>query len=262
MPSARCRLARLVSIPGWRARSQSSKASISFPSTGPRLSRAPRLDEAVSGERARAQASLDPGSTVRATMAARARSRMRPGLRCRMRRMPSFRQTPRTAAAWPCGQALLMVTASWRRVKTTPPWSMASMASMRNRGSLERLATVRLRILFPSRQVSRTRTEGGEVRLGMTWTLSDMAGFRLATTCLIQDTVSEDCCQHEICNYMATKSRTGVPRRAKTRSQFNGLHPMFMICTGMKFRLGRSSFDRQSLLLDPAERPDFAGHAS
>ena len=29
MPSARCRLARLVSIPGWRARSQSSKASIS-----------------------------------------------------------------------------------------------------------------------------------------------------------------------------------------------------------------------------------------
>ena len=90
-------MARLRSIQGWRASSQSSIASISLPVTAPRPRTAPRVEAAVSGVSCRAVASLESGASTRATMAASARSRSRLRSRCRMRGSPSCRQVPSTA---------------------------------------------------------------------------------------------------------------------------------------------------------------------
>ena len=130
LPPPRCRLARLFSIQGWRFSSQSSMASISLPVTGPRSSTAPRLVDAVSGDSARAVASLEAGSTMRATMAATARSRMRSALRPRMRTSPRDRSVPSTAATCPWGTALLMAKTSLRFLTATPPLRRVSIPLM------------------------------------------------------------------------------------------------------------------------------------
>lgn len=68
-----------------------------------------------------------------------------------------------------------MVTAASREGNTTPPATMALTASITTSGTFVRLATVLLRMRFPSRQASRSRMVGGEERLGMTSTLKAKA---------------------------------------------------------------------------------------
>ena len=170
-PPLRWRFARPFSIQGWRLSSQSSMPSISLPVTGPSPSRVPRLVDAVSGSSARAVASFEAGSTTRATTAATARSRVRSALRPRTRASPSARSVPSTAATCPCGSDRRMATAAPGDGNVTPPARAARTASTRAGGILDRLATVRLRTRFPSRHASRSRTAGGEERLGMVSTL-------------------------------------------------------------------------------------------
>ena len=174
MPPPRWRLARLFSIQGWRFSSQSSMAIISLPVTGPRSSTAPRLVDAVSGDSARAVASLEAGSTTRATMAATARSRMRSGLRPRMRTRPIRRRVPRTAATWPWGRDRRMVKISSGRATVTPPSNRALIPWMMWGGSCVRLA----RVFFLRRPFSRhaflMRIVGLLWRFGMASRWKDM----------------------------------------------------------------------------------------
>src|SRR3954465_9838100 len=65
----------------------------------------PRLEAAVSGERALAVASLEVGSVRRAATMAMTRSRQRLPSGPRMRSSPIWRSVPRTAATWPWGSA-------------------------------------------------------------------------------------------------------------------------------------------------------------
>src|SRR3954454_4737074 len=65
----------------------------------------PRLEAAVSGERALAVASLEVGSVRRAATIAMTRSRQRLPSGPRMRSSPIWRSVPRTAATWPWGSA-------------------------------------------------------------------------------------------------------------------------------------------------------------
>src|SRR5437660_7572077 len=71
------------------------------------------------------------------------------------------------ASTWPCGRDFCVVNRSCGETR-------GSSRSTRRKGSIlpgaqsERLATVRLRVFWPSRQASRRRTAGGELRLGTT----------------------------------------------------------------------------------------------
>src|SRR3954462_9122964 len=69
---------------------------------------APRLEAAVSGERALAVASFEVGSVRRAATMAMTRSRQRLPSGPRMRSSPIWRSVPRTAATWPWGSARRM----------------------------------------------------------------------------------------------------------------------------------------------------------
>src|SRR4051812_11347393 len=85
---------------------------------------APRLEAAVSGERALAVASLEVGSVRRAATMAMTRSRQRLPSGPRMRSSPIWRRVPRTAATWPCGSARRMVNtsgAAWGRNDGSAP---------------------------------------------------------------------------------------------------------------------------------------------
>src|SRR3954468_12190911 len=81
-------------------------------STAPKPMIAPRLEAAVSGERALAVASLEVGAVRRAATMAMTRSRQRLPSGPRRRSSPIWRSVPRTAATWPCGSARRMVNTS------------------------------------------------------------------------------------------------------------------------------------------------------
>ena len=167
-PPLRWRLARLISIQGWRSSSQSSMASISLPVTAPSLSRVPRLVDAVSGSSALAVASLEAGSRIRAATAASARSRLRSFLRPRRRLKPSRLIVPSTAAAWPCGRARRIAKALRGSSRTTPPLSTARNPSTTAGSRSERLATVLWRTRRPSHHVLLRRTALVPYWLGIT----------------------------------------------------------------------------------------------
>ena len=79
---------------------------------------------------------------------------------------PHARALPSTAATWPCGSERSMVKTSSARGTATPPRSSTFKPSTTSGARHERLASVRLRTLPCSRQDSRRRIAGGDVRLG------------------------------------------------------------------------------------------------
>ncbi len=154
-PPLRCRFARLRPVQGWRFSSQPGMESVPLPVTGPGPSRVPRPVVAVSGSSALAVAGFEAGSTARATTAAGAGSRFRSALRPRIRTSPSRPIVPSAAVTCPWGSGRRMATAASSDGNVTPPARAARTASTRAGGILDRLATVRLRMRFPSRQASR-----------------------------------------------------------------------------------------------------------
>src|SRR4051794_29449935 len=103
---------------------------------------APRLEAAVSGERALAVASLEVGSVRRAATMAMTRSRQRLPSGPRMRSSPIWRSVPRTAATWPWGSARRMVNTSGAAgaEMTVPPLSRALKPSRRLGGPVGEVA--------------------------------------------------------------------------------------------------------------------------
>ena len=167
--------------PGLATAQPARHPGTSLPSTGPRPRTGPRLEDAVSGDSVRAQASLEPGSTGRAATAATARLRMREASRPRIRATPSDLNVPGIAATWPCGSDLRTAAASSSDGSTTPPLSAARTASTSSGGILERFASVRLLMRVPSRQASRRRIAGRELLFGMMSTPGAAAESCMAT---------------------------------------------------------------------------------
>src|SRR5260370_12572383 len=73
----------------------------------------------------------------------------------------------RMASRWPCGRDFCVVNRSCGETRGSSS-STRRKVSILSGGQSERLATVRLRVFWPSRQASRRRTAGGELRLGTT----------------------------------------------------------------------------------------------
>src|SRR5438132_5468823 len=73
----------------------------------------------------------------------------------------------RMASTWPCGRNFCVVNRSCGETRGSSR-STRRKVSILSGGQSERLATVRLRVFWPSRQASRRRTAGGELRLGTT----------------------------------------------------------------------------------------------
>src|SRR5438105_15481764 len=73
----------------------------------------------------------------------------------------------RMASTWPCGRDFCVVNRSCGETRGSSR-STRRKVSILSGGQSERLATVRLRVFWPSRQASRRRTAGGELRLGTT----------------------------------------------------------------------------------------------
>lgn len=73
---------------------------------------------------------------------------------------------PSTAATWPWGRERSTSKALIKRATAWPPRSSTRKPSMNELGHLDKLATVRLRTFLPSRQPSRSKIVGGELRLG------------------------------------------------------------------------------------------------
>src|SRR5437016_1928271 len=71
----------------------------------------------------------------------------------------------RMASTWPCGRDFCVVNRSCGETRGSSR-STRRKVSILSGGQSERLATVRLRVFWPSRQASRRRTAGGELRLG------------------------------------------------------------------------------------------------
>ena len=106
---------------------------------------------AVSGDSARAAASLEPGSRRRLTTRARTRSRQRLPSGPSRRSRPILRAVPRAAATCPYGSERMMVIACWSLGMTVPPLSSILKPAMRSAGQSERLSRVRFLTLPPSR---------------------------------------------------------------------------------------------------------------
>src|SRR5437016_4755672 len=73
----------------------------------------------------------------------------------------------RMASTWPCGRDFCVVNRSCGETRGSSR-STRRKVSILSGGQSERLATERLRVFWPSRQASRRRTAGGELRLGTT----------------------------------------------------------------------------------------------
>src|SRR6266403_231086 len=73
----------------------------------------------------------------------------------------------RMASTWPCGRDFCVVNRSCGETRGSSR-STRRKVSILSGGQSERLATVRLRVFWPSRQAARRRTAGGELRLGTT----------------------------------------------------------------------------------------------
>src|SRR5438034_143766 len=73
----------------------------------------------------------------------------------------------RMASTWPCGRDFCVVNRSCGETRGSSR-STRRKVSILSGGQSERVATVRLRVCWPSRQASRRRTAGGELRLGTT----------------------------------------------------------------------------------------------
>src|SRR5438309_7694961 len=71
----------------------------------------------------------------------------------------------RMASTWPCGRDFCVVNRSCGETRGSSR-STRRKVSILSGGQSERLATMRLRVFWPSRQASRRRTAGGELRLG------------------------------------------------------------------------------------------------
>lgn len=113
-----------------------------------------------------AVASLEPGAMIRLMIMARTRSRGRLPSGPRIRSRPVARMAPRTAATWPWGSERIIVKGASPGGSAVPPFSRMRSPSTRSAGQFVRLRSVRFLTLPPSRQVSRKRTAGGELRLG------------------------------------------------------------------------------------------------
>src|SRR6266513_1472473 len=73
----------------------------------------------------------------------------------------------RMASTWPCGRDFCVVNRSCGETRGSSR-STRRKVSILSGGQSERLATVRLRVFWPSRQAGRRRTAGGEGRGGTT----------------------------------------------------------------------------------------------
>src|SRR5436853_7169144 len=73
----------------------------------------------------------------------------------------------RRASTWPCGRDFCVVNRSCVETRGSSRSTRRKVLILSG-GQSERLATVRLRVFWPSRQASRRRTAGGELRLGTT----------------------------------------------------------------------------------------------
>ena len=150
----------------WRLSSQSMARYSSSPPTSAMPSSSPSVWASVSLPSDRAVASFERGSRMRARIMAAARARSRETRRSRSFSRPSLRAHPSTAATWPWGRDRRISKASPRVGSATPPLSRMRSPSTRPSGHLDRLARVRFLTLPSSRKDSRSRTAGGEFRLG------------------------------------------------------------------------------------------------
>jgi hypothetical protein len=106
----------------------------------------------------RAVASFEPGSMTRATTSASARLAIRdaPSPEASSRSSPMRRAVPNTAATCPCGSERSIFKPR-PSVAGTASASTRRNASIFAAGQCERLASVRVLTLLPSRQPSRSR---------------------------------------------------------------------------------------------------------
>ena len=107
----------------------------------------------------RAVASLESGARMRATIMPTTRSRSGEPRDAKTRSSPICRSVRSTAATCPCGQLRSISSVSLTETRVSPR-RMRRMASICCADRADRLASVRLRILEPSRHASRSRTAG------------------------------------------------------------------------------------------------------
>jgi hypothetical protein len=93
---------------------------------------------------------LAAGSSTRATTKASAKVASRAGRRGKSRSRPSLRAVPSAAATWPCGQDRSIASRSGDATNVSPLSARLS-ASILASGQRERLASVRVLTLPPSR---------------------------------------------------------------------------------------------------------------
>src|SRR6266478_371409 len=113
----------------------------------------------------RVVANLEQGASKRSTIMASTKSRSRQCLAEIMESRPSLRMARRRASTWPWGKVFCVASRSWGETRGSSR-SKRRKVSIFSGGQSERLAKVRLRVLSPSRQPSRRRMAGGELRLG------------------------------------------------------------------------------------------------
>ncbi len=146
------------------SRSIASQSSSAVASSAP--SSSPGVSVCVSEARPRAVASFERGSRTRAAIIAAAEERIREGRRSSSLSRPGFRAVPATAATCPWGRERRISKASSIDFRATPPLSRMRSPRTISSGHFERLARVRLQTLPSLRKDSRSRTAGGEFRLG------------------------------------------------------------------------------------------------
>src|ERR1700732_3339327 len=111
-------------------------------------------------------ASLEAGAITRATSSAMSTERSAAGAAANHCSAPQARATPSTAATCPCGRLRSITKASSTDGTATPPRNRTFRPSITSAGSDERLGRVRFLTLLASREDSRSRIAGGELRLG------------------------------------------------------------------------------------------------
>jgi hypothetical protein len=149
---------------GWRSPSQSRAAYKASASTVSSPNSWPSEVLPVSGSSPRAVPSLESGAITRAAIIASASCCSAEDREARRAGRSSRRMVPTTAATCPWGQLRSMVRCSEAGTMVSPR-RIRRTASTASVGRLERLARVRLQVLLPSRQDSRRRMAGGELRL-------------------------------------------------------------------------------------------------
>src|SRR6516225_7895037 len=102
---------------------------------------------------------------MRATIIAHTRSRSGQAERDNSDSRPMRRKVPSAAATWPWGRERSICRA-WEGESKASPLRTRRSRSTCGAGHSERLASVRLMILLPTREDSRRRTADGELRLG------------------------------------------------------------------------------------------------